>query len=144
MHIPILLLALLLVTVTPAASAEKYGNIYNVEYLRNRSAETIVVNIAGVHPLIGREIEVQLRGLELPALAGRCRRETELAGQARDIVQQLLSRARTIVLQDVGRGRSFRIEATVLADDLDIRQVLIARGLAHRGGNGPPPNWCQE
>ncbi len=124
-------------------SPKTYGDIYNAEYVDNPDGQTIVFDIAGVHPLIGDKIKVRLRGVDLPEIAGRCLKERELARQARDIVRWLLHDAKSIVLKDVGRDRLFRLTAIVLADGQDIRQVLINKGLAVPSNGSQKTNWCE-
>lgn len=120
-----------------------YGTIQHAVFRAAHDARTVTVDIAGVPPIIGEGIAVRIRGIRVPEVAGRCDREVSAARAGRDIVRQLLSRARNITLQDVGRDRVFRLTAVVLADNVDIRTVLINKGLAvweteSRHGH----DWC--
>jgi len=125
------------------ARGKTYGDIHNVTYVSTADGKVITFDIAGVHPLIGDKIEVGLDGVSLPDINGRCEKERELARQARNIVRHLLKRARDITLRNVSRGRYFRIVATVLVDGKDLRQVLIAAGLAVPYSDGKTTgDWC--
>lgn len=84
-----------------------------------------------------------LRGIEVPEVAGRCEKERKLAKQSRDIVDWLMKKAKMITLENVGRDTLFRIVATVLIDGKDVRQVLLAKGLAVRQQDRQQKNnWC--
>ena len=124
-------------------SSKTYGNIYNAKYVDNLDGHVIIFDIPGVHPLIGDKVKVCLRGVDLPEIVARCDKERELARQARDIVRWLLHDAKSVVLQDVGRDRLFRLTAIVLADGKDIRQVLINKGLAVPLNGPQKRNWCE-
>lgn len=140
----VLIGAILVFVPVLTATAKTYGNLYNAIYVGTHDGRTIIFDIAGVHPLIGEKIEVRLRGVGLPDIAGRCRKESELAKQARDIVRWLCQNAKTIILQDVGRDKLFRLTAIVLVDGKDIRNVLIRKGLAvPQNASQPERDWCK-
>ena len=98
-----------------------------------------------MHPIIGDDMGIRVRGLDTPEIRGRCDREKELARQARDYARTILERAERIDLVDIERGRYFRIVATVLVDGVDLAEILIDAGLAvPYDGNGPRPDWCEQ
>jgi endonuclease YncB( thermonuclease family) len=137
--------ALLLCLCSPAmAGAETYGNIEPVVYLRNYDGDTITVDLPGLHPLIGSDIPVRIGGIDVPEIKGRCDRERRLAHEAKAVVAGLLSKAKRIALVNVGRDKYFRIDATVVADGIDVGAELIRRGLAvpYDGGTKTTP-WCE-
>lgn len=124
-------------------SGKTYGAIHNVKYVKSYDGKTFIFNIPGVHPLLGDRIDVRLRGIEVPEIAGRCEQEKKLAEQSRDIVDWLMKKARMITLENVGRDKLFRIVATVLVDGKDVRRILIAKGLAVRPQDRRQKNnWC--
>jgi hypothetical protein len=61
------------------------------------------------------------------------------------VVELLLRKAGKISLQNVGRGKSFQITAVVLADRVDIREVLVRKGLASwlTDPGGAADDWCK-
>lgn len=122
---------------------QTYGNIEGAIYVRNYDGDTITVNLPGVHPLFGNNISVRLAGIDTPEKNGKCEREKMLAKKAKTVVANALAGARKIVLADVARDKYFRINARVLADDVDIDAMLIERGLAvpYDGGT-KTHNWC--
>lgn len=139
-----LVVVLLIPARTSAAAVKTYGTIHHVEFVQIVDADTITVNIRGIHPLVGEQIEVKLPGLAVPSITGRCDREKKLARQAMAIVELLLKKAGKISLQNVGRGKTFQITAVVLADRVDIREVLVQKGLAFwLTDPGPADDWCR-
>ncbi len=129
--------------VTEAYAAKNYGDMHNAIFVNTIDGKRIVFTIPGVHPLLGDNITVLLRGLETPDMHAGCRRERERASQARDILTWLMKRASKITLKNVDRGRSFQVVATVFADGKDIREVLVKKGLAvWNTGRGHKKDWC--
>ena len=122
---------------------QTYGNLEGVIYLGNYDGDTVCFDIPGVHPLLGRNIPVRLRGADTPEIRGRCLREKRMAKAAKRMVQQILERAERITLRETGRGKYFRIVANINADDLDVKTVLLRAGLAVRYEGGRKTwNWC--
>lgn len=141
----LILLVCLRILPAQACAAETYGNIEPVVYLRNYDGDTLTVDLPGLHPLIGKDVPVRINGINTPEIKGRCDHERQLASQAKRVVANVLSRAKRIVLVDVGRDKYFRIDAFVVADGIDVGAELIRRGLAvpYDGGTKTNP-WCGE
>lgn len=125
--------------------AEKnYGDIFNAEFVRAVEANVMIFNLAGLHPLVGEQIPVRLRGIDVPRINAGCAKEREAAVKAREIVSWLLTQSRTITLKKVGRDNRFRITAVVLVDNKDIRDVLLKKGIAEwRSARQKRRDWCQ-
>lgn len=140
----LILLICLRIPPAQAGAAETYGNVEPVVYLHNYDGDTITVDLPGLPPLIGREIPVRINGINTPEIKGRCEHERQLARQAKGVVARVLSKAKRIVLVDVGRDKYFRIDAFVVADGVDVGAELIRRGLAvpYDGGTKTNP-WCE-
>ena len=81
-------------------------------------------------------------------MRGKCQKEKNLAYEARDLVRGLLNNAQTITLtiddnpKEV-RGKYFRIVGRLVADGVDISDLLIERHLVvlYDGGT-KGKNWC--
>jgi len=58
-------------------------NFYDVEYVRNYDGDTITVNINDVHPLLGDNINIRVRGIDTPEIRGKCQYEKDLAYEAK-------------------------------------------------------------
>jgi endonuclease YncB( thermonuclease family) len=140
--IPFLLLLMLSGSIVQAA--ESFGYLHSIQYVNTLTAKSFVVDIPGQHPLIGKKIEIVIKGIEVPDQRGVCRQERERADKAVQLVDFLLSRAKKISLKNVERGRLFRLVATVLVDGKDIRDVLVKTGYAvfDSGGKGAV-DWCR-
>ena len=124
-------------------SADSYGDLTAFEVVRVYDGDTFFVDIPSLHPLLGDEIGVRVRGVDTPEIRGHCDRERELARRARDFVQERLAQAATVTLVDVERGKYFRIVASVVVDGVDLAELLIAAGLAvPYDGDGPKQSWC--
>jgi endonuclease YncB( thermonuclease family) len=76
------------------------GNVLSVT-----DGQTFQVDIHQGQSVVGRNIEVRLRGVETPAIDGECEQESALAVDARNFVHKLLMCAETIVLRGIDRKR---------------------------------------
>jgi len=125
------------------AKEKTYGNFVNVEYVRNYDGDTITFNIKGVHPLIGKNISVRLRGIDTPEIRGKCYKERAMAYNAKYIVEFLLKTSKVITLKNVSRGKYFRIVADVYIDGLSLTKYLLDHnyGVPYNGGT-KIKDWC--
>ncbi len=145
----ILSLACLLAFLFPldAISGEKrsYGDLTGVVYLGNYDGDTIRVDIPGVHPLIGENISVRVRGVDTPEIRGKCPAEKRLAKEAKELVHRILVNAGKITLKETGRGKYFRIVAYVVADGMEVSEVLLEANLAvPYQGEKKVRDWCGD
>ena len=85
----------------PVNAAVYYGDLVVEKYLSNYDGDTFRVDIPDVHPIIGQNIPIRLRGVDTPEIRGRCDEEKVLAIKARDFVRDLLANAESIVLQNI-------------------------------------------
>jgi micrococcal nuclease len=139
-------IALILLLISPhIALTKNCGDFKNAQYLRNYDGDTITFNIAEIQPYIGKKICcVQVAGIYTPEINGKCDKEKKLAKKAKSVVRDLMRNASRIVLKDVMRGRFDKVSATILADGIDISNVLVDQGLAARhDGEMKTWNWCK-
>jgi micrococcal nuclease len=113
-----------------------------VEYVRNYDGDTVTVNIPGVHPLLGNEIGIRVRGIDTPEIRGGCVFEKRKAKEAQTMVQDVLNHAKDITLRDIERGKYFRIVATVVVDGRNLGDLLIDQKLAIPYDGGRKVKWC--
>ena len=145
-----LILSFLLILITNSAYAAKskhtYSSFEGVQYVKNYDGDTITVDIPGVHPIIGNDMMIRIRGIDTPELKAGCQEELEKARQAKKLVRSLLRSAKQINLYKVGRGKYFRIIADVEVDGKDLGKILIKNNLAVGGyyGGKKTHNWCSE
>lgn len=97
----------------------------NVKYVRNYDGDTITFNIPDVHPLLGYEIPIRVRGIDAEEL----RTKSTKAIQAKEFVHELLSNASNIDLVSPKRGKYFRIVADVMVDGISLADELLKRDL---------------
>lgn len=92
--------------------------------------------------VFGTDIGVRLSGIDAPEIAGKCAKEKALALVARDFLRGQLAGAS--VQQQVFRDKFFRIEATVIANGVNINQLMVKKGFgALYTGTGPRHDWCK-
>ena len=117
-----------------------------VKYLKNYDADTITVEIPGVHPLIGDRISVRVFGIDAAEIKGKGKCEKEAARTAQRLVEHILESAENIELRNVARDKYFRILADVFADGRKVSDVLVKNGLAvaYDGGTKSKVNWCSH
>ena len=126
------------------SSEKTYGDIVGVLYVSNYDADTITVDIPSYPPIVGDKIPVRIYGIDTPEIRGRCAKERELAKKAKELVREILTKAKTISLKNVGKDKYFRIIATVVADDINLGELLIKKGLAvEYFGGRKTKDWCK-
>lgn len=125
------------------AGTKTDGYSAEASYISNYDGDTIRVDIPGLHPLIGENIPIRVRGIDTPEIRGKCLKEKSMAKRAKERVRELLVKHKNIVLEGMERGKYFRIVATVIADGIDIGGLLVSEGLAipYNGGR-KTANWC--
>lgn len=117
-----------------------------VKYVKNYDGDTITVDIPDIHPLLGKNISVRIRGIDTPEIKGSKSCEKETARAAKRLVESYLKRASHIELQNIDRDKYFRILADVVADGKSVSDVLIKNRLAtaYDGGTKVAVDWCNR
>lgn len=113
-----------------------------VEYVRNYDGDTITVNIAKVHPIIGEEISIRLLDVDTPELRTNDDCERTKGYEARDFVSERLQTAKRIDLLHVSRDKYFRIDAELIYDGKSLGQELLNHKLAVP--YGIDVDWCSQ
>lgn len=125
------------------AYAKDYGSYSGAIYVRNYDGDTITFNLPGIHPIIGEKINIRVNGIDTPEIRGRCKNEKKLAKEAKLLVQSIMKNAKTIDLQNLDRGKYFRIVADVIVDGQNLKDILLQRGLGVNYGGGKKNKvWC--
>ena len=106
--------------------------ITDFELVRVRDGDTFVINIEGIPEVFGKEIAVRIRGIDTPEKSDDREHIKKIALEAKAELERLLSSSKKIVLYDLGRDKYFRVLASVKADDIDVGQYLIKKGLAKK------------
>jgi len=130
--------------------------IPNITIVSCYDADTCRVNLPRsafnddwAYQLFGHNIPIRVEGIDTPEIRGKCQKEKDLAYEARDLVRGLLNNAQTITLsiddnpKEV-RGKYFRIVGRLMADGVDISDLLIERQFAvHYDGGTKVKDWCE-
>ena len=124
-------------------AAKQYGSVTVSKVISVYDGDTFRVNIDSLPPLIGKNIPVRLEGVDTPEINGKCQHEKDLALEARDFVRSKLSNAVEILLNDLQRGKYFRIVAKVYIDGVSLEEELLQNGLAYQYNGGKKSNWCK-
>lgn len=122
-------------------------NIFRcVKYVTNYDGDTITVNIPNVHSLIGKKINIRVSGVDAPEISSKNKCEKKMAYKAKKLVSKLLKTAKNINLENVKRGKYFRIVADVVIDKKSLSKHLIKKGLAYAydGEEKRKLNWCKS
>jgi micrococcal nuclease len=129
---------------TKVSAKQKFGDYEGAIYVRNYDGDTITFNLPGLHPIIGKKINIRVNGIDTPEIRGKCEKEKYDAQQARDMVGHILKGAEKITLKNMKRGKYFRIAADVIVDGENLGDMLIQAGMAVRYGGGKKTNkWCE-
>lgn len=133
-----------LVTMLLALSLSSWAiaeDLSNVQWIACYDGDTCAFNVL-LPAVFGTDIGVRLSGIDAPEISGKCAKEKLLAVEAREFLRSQLKGA-NVVLQNVFRDKYFRIEATVLANDVNVNQLLVQKGYAVLySGQGPRKDWC--
>jgi micrococcal nuclease len=115
-----------------------------VKFVKNYDADTITVDIPGVHPLIGDNISVRVSGIDAPEIKGHLPCEKEASRNAKKLVENVLLNAHRIDLENVQKDKYFRILADVMVDGKNLKDLLLKNRLAYQyeGGTKEKRNWC--
>ncbi len=129
----------------PTLSFSKdYGDYQGAVYVSNYDGDTIKFDLPGLHPIIGKKINIRVNGIDTPEIRGKCEQEKYSAEQAKEMVADILKDAEKIDLKNMERGKYFRIAADVFVDGESLADILIETGMAIRYHGGKKThNWCE-
>ena len=137
-----ILLALCLCSVTSLAKTQ-YGSVIVTKVISVYDGDTFRVDIDSLSPIVGKNIPVRLEGVDTPEINGKCQYEKDLAIEARDFVRNKLSKAKEIKLNEIQRGKYFRVVAKVFIDGVSLEKELLDKDLAYKYKGGKKINWCK-
>ena len=124
-------------------AAKQYGSVTVSKVISVYDGDTFRVNIDSLPPIVGKNIPVRLEGVDTPEINGKCQYEKDLALKARDFVRRKLLNATEIKLNDLQRGKYFRIVAKDYIDGVSLEEELLQNGLAFQYNGGKKSNWCK-
>ena len=123
-------------------AATAYGTVTVSKVISVYDGDTFRVNIDSLPPLVGKNIPIRLKGVDTPEIQGKCQYERDLALKARDFVRSKLTNAKEIRLQELQRGKYFRIVADVIVDGMSLEKELLENELAYKYSGGKKSSWC--
>ena len=117
-----------------------------VEYVRNSDGDTVTFNIPNVHPIIGKEINIRVLGIDTPEIRSANTCEKEKAQYVKTLVSNFLKEATRIDLENIKRGKYFRIVADIKIDAQSLTHYLLKNGLGYpyNGETKPDFDWCRS
>lgn len=126
------------------ADNKSYGSVVADEVTSIYDGDTFRVNINDWPAIVGQRVPIRVKGIDTPELRGKCQTEKELARKAKQHTVQLLRGAKIIELQNIGRGKYFRILADVSVDGRDLGESLVKNGLAVKYYGVAKIDWCLD
>jgi len=137
-----LLLLTLFLGVLSAQAAPEYGTVTVSKVISVYDGDTFRVDIDSLPPIVGKNIPIRLNGVDTPEIRGKCKYEKDLAVKARDFVRNKLANAKEIKLNNLQRGKYFRVVANVMVDGVSLEQELLENELAYKYTGGKKSSWC--
>lgn len=80
--------------------------------------------------LFGYKIPIRIRGINCPERSSKDPDQSLIATNAHAFTSSALLNARCVILEDVSRGKYFRLVADVFVDGLNLADMLVTAGLA--------------
>jgi micrococcal nuclease len=123
---------------------DETNNLSCARYVKNYDGDTVTFDIPNVHPLIGDEIMVRLKGVDTPEIRTKDDCEKRKGYEAQRVVEDLLKNADRIDLINPERGKYFRVLADIIIDGESLADELLKRRLAvpYFGKTKPDVDWC--
>jgi len=126
------------------AEPVNYGSAKISEVISIYDGDTFKATIADWHPLIGERISIRVNGVDTPEMRGKCDQEKVLARKAKQHTVAMLRAGKLIALENMQRGKYFRIVADVYVDGESLSESLIRSGLGVTyHGKTKAKNWCE-
>lgn len=130
-------------------STLSHADKFNVKYRSCYDGDTCTVHLltnavtgARVLAFFGDSVKIRLAGIDTPEIRGKCLQEKRLAIKARDYLNYTLKQANSIIV-DISKRDSFgRYLAVLYVDDININNLMLARGYARVEQRGYH-NWCK-
>jgi micrococcal nuclease len=129
----ILLIASLLFANYGSLSVSKVNSVYD--------GDTFRCDIKSVHPLLGANIPVRIANIDTPEIKDKRPAVRKIAFKARDFARHKLLTAKNIRLENVRRGKYFRVVADVYVDNISLGELLLNSRLAKKYSGAQKSNW---
>lgn len=118
----------------------KFAALIIATVVRVIDGDTLVVDLPCDIDLVCKSISVRAEHIDTPEIRGKCDKEKDLARQAKKVMTETFPSGDSIILKNTKRDKYFRI----LANIPEVRDELIAKGLARDYEGGKKLGWCDE
>jgi len=126
-----------------AKEPKTYGTAEVLEVVSVWDGDTFKANLKDLPPIIGERINIRIAKIDTPEKSSSDSKVKKLAYLAKEFVEQKLLNATKVVIENMQRGKYFRIIADVKVDEKDLGEELIGKGLALPYDGGTRPDWTE-
>jgi len=128
----------------PRECAHDDKNLRCVKYVSNLEGNIARFDVKEIHPLLGSNLLVRIRGIAIPRAKSKKKCEQVRAALTKRVAISFLSKAERINLEDVEKRRSGILVAKIMADGQSMADMLVKKGLALRvtGKKTGTISWC--
>tara|TARA_R110000765_G_scaffold70191_1_gene136119 strand:+ start:131 stop:562 length:432 start_codon:yes stop_codon:yes gene_type:complete len=121
----------------------KFDNVVVDKITSVYDGDTFRANIKDYPKIVGHRMSIRILGIDTPELKAKCKREKDLAINAKRLTASMLGDGKRIELRNIKRGKYFRILANVYVDGISIGDELIRNNLALEYDGGTKIDWCE-
>lgn len=121
----------------------KFDNVVVDKITSIYDGDTFRANIKDYPKIVGHRMSIRILGIDTPELKAKCKREKDLAINAKRLTASMLGDGKRIELRNIKRGKYFRILANVYVDGISIGDELIRNNLALEYDGGTKIDWCE-
>lgn len=122
-------------------SEKTYSGSYQVIMISVHDGDTFTADIPDFPPVIGDRIGIRLNGIDTPELTDKRPEIKIVAEKAKSVLLTSLKNAKKIVITDIQRDKYFRLDATVIADGVNLNQLMVKLELAKPYDGGKKSPW---
>lgn len=122
-------------------SEKTYSGSYQVIMISVYDGDTFAADIPDFPPVIGDRIGIRLNGIDTPELNDKRPEIKIMAEKAKSVLLTSLKNAKKIVITDLRRDKYFRLDATVIADGVNLNQLMVKLELAKPYDGGKKSPW---
>lgn len=134
------LIAIIICAIYVAAQQDTTQIIGVAKIVRVYDGDTFFADLYGEPAIFGKDLGIRLKGIDTPELNSPDTCQRRMAKQARDYLAQRLNSSCKIELRNLSRDKYFRVDATIIADGVNINDEMITKGYAMAyTGEGPKP-----
>ena len=141
-----LIITLCAITFSTLAHADKFtvkyrscydGDTCRIDFIKNITENYIVPEF------FASNVRIRVVGIDTPEIKGsKCAKENRLAQKARDYLNYTLKKANSIIVDTNKRDNFGRYLAVLYVDDININNLMLARGYARVEQKGYH-DWCK-